>query len=179
MQEMHDLLDRIRQYDHQQYDAFVCCILTHGQMGHVFGSDSVPIPIQELTGLFTGIKCRSLAGKPKLFFIQACQGKVRQEGVKRLVETDNPKDSSITTIPSENDFLIGMATVPGYASFRNRDDGSWYIMSLVEHIKQFHDRVDMANLLALVTGHMAKCVDENGFKQSPFYKSTLTMPLFL
>ncbi|XP_072047320.1 caspase-3-like [Amphiura filiformis] len=180
-QEMHDVLDAIRQYDHRQYDAFVCCILTHGQMGEVFGSDSVPIRIEELLGLFNGVKCNSLLGKPKMFFIQACQGRVRQLGV-RLPAMDSPPvnaQNMIDTLPIANDYLIGYSTLPGYASYRCEKKGSWYVISLVRHIKDLHDSVDMANVLALVNGHMSRCSVDEGYKQSSPYRSTLTMPLFL
>ncbi|XP_072046785.1 uncharacterized protein [Amphiura filiformis] len=183
MQKMHDILDEFRRYDHGQYDAFICCILTHGQMGEVYGSDSLPIRIEELLGLFNGVKCRSLIGKPKLFFIQACQGNVKQPG-RRPVESDNdnPPDNAqtiIDTIPIANDYLVGYSTLPGYASYRNTATGSWYVISLVKHIQDLHESVDMANVLALVNGHMSRCSDEDGFKQSSPYRSTLTQPLFL
>lgn len=66
--------------DHSKYNAVVVCILSHGDEHVVFGVDGVPKPIRDLTMYFRSSKCRSLADKPKLFFIQACQGKTRQTG---------------------------------------------------------------------------------------------------
>ncbi len=178
---MHDILDEIRRYDHQQYDAFICCILTHGKLNEVYGSDGLSIPIQELTGLFNGFKCHTLIGKPKLFFIQACQGNVKQPGVRPPARDNPPVNAQdiIDSIPIENDYLVGFSTLPGYASYRDPVQGSWYVISLVRHIHDLHDRVDMANVLTLVNGHMSKCSDKDGFKQSCPYRSTLTKPLFL
>ena len=54
---------------------FVCCIMTHGAMGKLYGSDCNFLEIKHITDLFKEAKCPALAGKPKLFFIQACRGR--------------------------------------------------------------------------------------------------------
>ena len=66
--------------DHLRFDCFVCCILTHGVLGHVYGTDGRIVRINQLTSCFSSRRCQALAGKPKLFFIQACQGRDKQEG---------------------------------------------------------------------------------------------------
>lgn len=66
--------------DHSQYDCFVCCILSHGVLQNIYGTNGRLVRIAELTGIFRSGKCPSLAGKPKLFFIQACQGREKQGG---------------------------------------------------------------------------------------------------
>ena len=45
-----------------------------------------------------------------------------------------------TIIPDECDFLIGFATVIGYASFRSRFKGSFYIEKLTENLDKYADR---------------------------------------
>ena len=59
--------------DHTNYDAFVCCILTHGKLGVIYTSDGKEVEILGLVDFFTDRMCPSLKGKPKMFFIQACQ----------------------------------------------------------------------------------------------------------
>ncbi|KAJ8319682.1 hypothetical protein KUTeg_002766 [Tegillarca granosa] len=66
--------------DHSQFDSFVCCILSHGALGNVYGTNGRLVRIQTLTSCFQSQRCPSLAGKPKLFFIQACQGREKQRG---------------------------------------------------------------------------------------------------
>lgn len=58
--------------DHSAYDAFVCVIMTHGRLGELYASDARPVRILDIVEFFTKQNCRSLAGKPKMFFIQAC-----------------------------------------------------------------------------------------------------------
>jgi len=65
-------------HNHQQYSCFVCCILSHGAIGAIYGADGRTVPIKDLTGLFKASSCPSLGGKPKVFFIQACQGTEKQ-----------------------------------------------------------------------------------------------------
>ena len=46
--------------------------MLYGQEGILYGTDGT-IDIREITGFFRG---NNLAGKPKMFIFQACQGKV-------------------------------------------------------------------------------------------------------
>lgn len=55
--------------DHRDNDCFTCAILSHGEDGFIWGIDRM-IPINDLMEPFKGNKCLSLAGKPKIFFIQ-------------------------------------------------------------------------------------------------------------
>ncbi|KAM9483006.1 uncharacterized protein Hap1MRO34_008047 [Clarias gariepinus] len=72
--------------DHSEMDAYVCCILTHGGKGIVLGTDGKSVPIRDLT--LPLAHCPTLTGKPKLFFIQACQGSKMHESIWRQVETE-------------------------------------------------------------------------------------------
>jgi Caspase domain len=54
--------------------AFVFCILSHGANGTVYGADGRPLGIENLISLFDGKQCEVLRDRPKIFFIQACQG---------------------------------------------------------------------------------------------------------
>ncbi|RXM99655.1 Caspase-3 [Acipenser ruthenus] len=55
--------------DHRELACFACVLLSHGREGHISGTDT-EIKIRLLASLFTGERCQSLLGKPKLFFIQ-------------------------------------------------------------------------------------------------------------
>ncbi|OXB60613.1 hypothetical protein ASZ78_001146 [Callipepla squamata] len=130
-EEIRGIINMYRRMDHNNKDCFVCCILSHGKKGIIYGIDGQEVPIQELTTSFTGQNCQSLAGKPKVFFVQACQGGSYQKGV--TIETDSgEQDYSLETdarfqldcIPSEADFLLGMATLQDYVSYRSPSQGT-------------------------------------------------------
>jgi hypothetical protein len=59
--------------NHRMYDAFACCLMTHGKLGRLFTADAKPIRIVDIADYFSDKNCPSLDKKPKLFFIQACQ----------------------------------------------------------------------------------------------------------
>lgn len=139
-----DIKDAIMKYakkDHTQMGAFVCCVLSHGEKGSVLGIDGNPVGLRDLTRPFA--ECRTLAGKPKLFFIQACQGKEPQNGVwaadgqgkdtEEILEQD--AYPVLNSVPREADFLIGMATVEHYQSFRHTTEGSIYIQELCRQLE--------------------------------------------
>lgn len=125
------------------------CVLSHGDLGSVFGTDEKKVLLQDLTQPFTSQNAPTLAAKPKMFFIQACQGKDfqfgylphqqgpwEQEEVRKshLEEDAGPVYSK--TVPSSADFLIGMATVPNCKSFRSGVTGSIYIQQLCRQLKE-------------------------------------------
>ena len=55
--------------DHSDCDCFAVAILSHGDEGIVYGTDTI-IKIDSLVAPLKGDKCPTLVGKPKLFFIQ-------------------------------------------------------------------------------------------------------------
>lgn len=125
-------------------DCFVCCVLSHGEKGGVCGSDGGVVSVDEIREPFTGLYCRSLAGKPKLFFIQACRGGKNQLRVK--VQADAPEDEESEmevdgddfdiTIPADTDFLIARSTTDGHLSYRKPEEGSWFIQSLCRNLEK-------------------------------------------
>ena len=124
----------LEQQDPKHGDAFICCILSHGAQGVVLGIDLKPLSIKQITRTFKATVQSALTGKPKVFLIQACQGKPIQRGVLlKDLEADN---SPSLFIPEEADFLVAVATVEDCASFRHRTDGSWFIQSLCQQLKE-------------------------------------------
>lgn len=123
----------------QHGDAFVCCLLSHGLSGVVKGIDRLSLPIDEITSHFNGDNCPALISKPKVFFIQACQGEKKQHGLAAdCAEADLQADTGPVQvfIPVEADFLVAISTVDNYVSFRHPKDGSWFIQSLCQELKE-------------------------------------------
>ncbi|KAK7113275.1 uncharacterized protein [Littorina saxatilis] len=157
--------------DHSNYDCFACCILSHGVQGAVYGVNGMTVPIRDLTSPVRAQACPSLAGKPKLFFLQACQGREKQgaHDIQRdcEVEEDAPPAE---LIPNESDFLLGYATVPGFVSYRSKTRGSWYITKLTEMLQKHAEDHDILDILTLVNFEVGKgdaLIEGGHFKQSP------------
>ena len=79
--ELRDQLTQIALQSHEKYDSFVCCILSHGDLDCVYGTDGNRITVNDIARLFRGDFCPTLAGKPKLFFIEAARGDHIDKGV--------------------------------------------------------------------------------------------------
>ncbi|KAM5266062.1 caspase-8 isoform 1-T6 [Hipposideros larvatus] len=182
-----EILKSYQSMDHNDKDCFICCILSHGDKGIVYGCDGQEAPICELTSYFTGLNCPSLVGKPKIFFIQACQGDNYQKGI--AVETDSEQeeaylemDSSFQKkyIPDEADFLLGMATVNNCVSYRNPMEGTWYIQSLCRSLRERCPRgEDILTILTEVNFEVSNKDDKKNMgKQMPQPTFTLRKKLF-
>uniref|UniRef100_A0A3B5Q7D3 Caspase 10, apoptosis-related cysteine peptidase n=1 Tax=Xiphophorus maculatus TaxID=8083 RepID=A0A3B5Q7D3_XIPMA len=134
------LFTRIGQQDHSQYDSLVCCILSHGMEGKVYGVDGKLVEIKLLIECIDGENCPSLIEKPKMLFIQACQGCKEQYPVQPDgIEDETTRifaDAKIADLrsPVIADLLVGMSTVPDHASFRDKFCGTWYIQSLCKNL---------------------------------------------
>ncbi|XP_067892043.1 caspase-8-like isoform X2 [Heterodontus francisci] len=309
-EEMREKMNCYREKDHTSHDCFICCILTHGERGVMCGTDGEQIPIQEITSLFSASQCHSLRQKPKLFFIQACQGSKKQDGVgiessrvetessrveteSSRVETESSRvgsessrvgaepssvgaepssvgaepssvgtepsrvetepsrvetvpssvetepsrvetvpssvetepssvgtepssvgtepssvgtepssvgtepssigtepssvspmlesdavSSTSATIPDEADFLLGMATVEGYVSFRHIQQGTWYIQSLCENLEKHCPSEDLLSILTIVNRDVSVKKDKKDKTQMPQPRYTLREKLY-
>lgn len=141
--DMKKVIKELAEKDHSLMDAFACCILSHGEKGSVLGIDGKPVLIRELTQPFA--ECHTLVNKPKLFFVQACQGNEAQEGVWMADGQENTGEegtfeevshtAASLGLPKDADFVIGIATVEHYKSFRHIKDGSIFIQELCKQLE--------------------------------------------
>ncbi|KAI9543280.1 hypothetical protein NQZ68_011929 [Dissostichus eleginoides] len=107
----------------QHGDAFICCVLSHGNKGVVLGIDGQPLPIKQITRTFMATRQSPLTAKPKVFLIQACQGgQIHPRVLLNDLEAD---DSESTSFPQEADFFVQYATVEDPFAIRIRMEGSW------------------------------------------------------
>ncbi|KAM4560821.1 caspase-8 [Fundulus diaphanus] len=169
---MQALFQHVAKWDHSQNDCLVCCVLSHGMEGGVYGVDGNTVLIKDLMQPFTGQMCLSLVEKPKIFFIQACQGKNEQ----RPIQTDGLENETSNvccdakvyreSIPSAADFMVGMATLPDYVSYRERSNGTWYIQSLCQNLAKFVPRrMDLLSILTKVNDDVSKRTDDRQEKK--------------
>lgn len=122
--------------DFTEYDCLLISILTHGGENNVLYADDKAYKLETISDYFTAAKCPTLAGKPKLFFIQACQGNELPDPVavgvtplgssKSIFESISnwwyPQSSKLQNfhtyiMPSHADFLYAFATTPGKKMF--------------------------------------------------------------
>ncbi|XP_060786042.1 caspase-8-like isoform X2 [Neoarius graeffei] len=180
-------LDELRSRDHTQADCVVCCVLTHGFGGGLYGVDGGKVFLKELMERLNGHHCPSLKEKPKLFFIQACQGSQNQQVVFLQPDSSNNTSDMETglfcdaqiprqSIPAGADYLLAMATVPGYVSFRDKVRGTWFMQSLCQNLQQLvPSGIDLLSILTEVNNEVSQKADRTGTrKQMPQPEYTLT-----
>ncbi|KAI4495786.1 hypothetical protein M0802_008409 [Mischocyttarus mexicanus] len=148
--------------DHSDHDCLVVSVLSHGELGMLYAYDA-PYKADIIWSSFTSDKCPSLAGKPKLFFIQACQGDKLDSGItlKERTETDSSTHGGTFRIPSHADFLIAYSTIPGFYSWRNTTRGSWFMQALCIEFKEYGFHHDLLTLLTYVCQRVAIDYESN------------------
>jgi hypothetical protein len=69
--------------------------------------------------------------------------------------TDAPPPDKRVQIPVEADFLYAYSTVPGYYSWRNSVNGSWFIQSIVEVFNKYAKTTDVLTMMTRVNALVA------------------------
>lgn len=139
--QMEDICTEYSKKDHSKYDAFVCIIMSHGDIGDkIIGVKGRTIGIEQLMSKFTAKRCPSLANKPKVFLIQACRGPAEDEFFTKSkdhkdyvagITCDSTLARCSSSCPQESDFFLGFATVPGYVAYKQPNYGSFYIQETI------------------------------------------------
>jgi hypothetical protein len=195
--------DSLSRRDHTPYDCIVVALLTHGISGRLYSTDGDLLSVEELTKYFDGLNCPSLIGKPKVFIIQACRGGKFDYGVDSEA-TDGPVHMDMASkefdpvvekaldadetdgggysreaLPTEADFILAYATVPGYVSWRNSEYGSWFVKAFVDTMREQAAREHFMDILTEVNRKVAFDFQSRGRnKQIPAPVTMLTRKLY-
>lgn len=156
-EEMRFNLQEAAKLDHSDNDCFILVIMSPGEDGYVWGADEkTKIDIAEIIDLFKGTN--SLAGKPKIFIIQACRRNKQDGGIEIDASPERGSLFLPEIIPTMADFLIFYSTVPGHASFRCPQNGSWFIQSLVKVLKKHSRTMDLLTMMTIVNQSVARMI---------------------
>ena len=155
--------------NHKAYNAFVFIVMSHGgDRDCILGVDGRETTVKNLMCEFRENKCPPLKHKPKAFIIQTCRGcrdnadnstssPVNDINLQQKVVTTSqaqissqPCDTAFVTdctlprsvFPPEADFVLAFATAPGYVSYRDPDNGTWFI--------QVRNRKNQSNMLCSI-----------------------------
>ena len=63
-----------RRPEHKNLDSCVVCVLIHGENCELCGVDGKTVSVPECMSYFNREKCPGMAGKPKIFILEACRG---------------------------------------------------------------------------------------------------------
>jgi len=155
--EIERILEELASENHSDADCVLVAVLSHGELGILYSSDQ-PYKPDMLWRQFSAEKCPTLAGKPKLFFVQACQGDQLDSGVKMVDNrgaTETDAKSMSYKIPSHADFLIAYSTIPGFYSWRNTTAGSWFMQALCHVLQRQGNTHDLLSNMTRVARKVA------------------------
>ncbi|KAF8796286.1 Caspase-7 like protein [Argiope bruennichi] len=176
-----DVLKQAARRANKDHKCFVCCFLTHGNLGRLQMKDG-SIEINEILKCFSRSACQNLAGIPKIFIFQACRGSCREDGVSCSVNGAfyDPTDSGpVIDVPDSLDFLLVYSTYDGTVAYRTNEEkkhGSFFIDELCRSIEQFSGDLDLLQILTIAHFRVAHLfvtkIDKK--KQMPCFTSSLT-----
>ena len=186
VRQMKNIFEDISKTDHTQNDCFLCAILSHGKDGSIIYGTDDSVNLNDLISYILPNKCTSLTGKPKLFFVQACRGTKFDEGndTTDAIGSFIDNTSQVQKIPLWADVLIAYSTVPGFVSWKNSINGSWFIQSLCYVLEQYGSELEIHQIMTKVNYHVAYEYESksndyrmNQMKQVPHVASMLTKEL--
>ncbi|XP_065644467.1 caspase-3-like [Hydra vulgaris] len=124
--EMYQIIEKCG--NKKDIDCFVCCILSHGSLEAVYGIDGGILTFKKMRSAIKNNPSNLLKEKPKIFFIQACQGDKYAEVYS---ESDShPNRDNLSYLPKDADFYFSVATTPDNVALRHTVNGSPYIQTL-------------------------------------------------
>ena len=159
--QLREAITKYSQFDFSDDDCFVCIIMSHGRLGTICTADNQEIPLDDLFTPFE--KNKSLKGKPKLFFIQACRGFIHPaakfglaQGISSFFQAlKTSKQSSaqnppFNKEPHEIDCLRVYATSQGVTAIRD-EKGSLFIQRLCDVLNRSGKTDSIQTIVARVT----------------------------
>ena len=173
-------------------DSFICCILAHGKEGAIQGLDGSTVKIADVARALvdSNNSCQKyLHQKPKIFFIQACQGRdlPQSSTITDCLEDVPPLDSSLQvettdtatpSLPRDSDFFYGFASSFETRATRNTESGSSYIQELCDVLQSYYKDEDLVTMVTRVHYQEAEKVHQirgnpEPYQQQPQLVSTL------
>ena len=141
--------------------AFILIILSHGAKDEskgdvVYGIHSEYVGVHDLQEIFYTTRCRSLAGVPKVFLIDACRGDKEEE--EYLAKQGISGTRSYIT--DSSDFITVFASTPRNVTYVYKKDGkkkgSCFIQTLVEVIEEADENTEFNEIIREVRFRVQK-----------------------
>lgn len=172
----YEILDAVKQVTRKSiaFHSVIICILSHGIEGYVYGANSIPLAIQDIEDVIA--KSHELLKKPKILFIQACQGSTMQKTITLSpYEYDSPK---IVNGSGFYDMITAISTIPRFASVRHTENGTWFIQTICKKVKEYGDRLHIIDIMTIVMRDISYKRNENNECMVPRVINQLTKSLY-
>eukprot|EP00479_Gromia_sphaerica_P010058 TRINITY_DN447_c0_g1_i5.p1 TRINITY_DN447_c0_g1~~TRINITY_DN447_c0_g1_i5.p1 ORF type:complete len:255 (+),score=47.98 TRINITY_DN447_c0_g1_i5:479-1243(+) len=114
---IYSLVNRFSEMDHSEYDSFVFYFSGHGEENVIKTADSESYKIEDIVDKFEPSNCKTLIGKPKIFFWDCCRGP-QMEFLHKGPGESQPQEEPP---PCKSDFIFGYAAPYGFRAFVGED----------------------------------------------------------
>ncbi|MEE6510886.1 hypothetical protein FKM82_031228 [Ascaphus truei] len=165
-----------------QGECFISILSSHGEEGMIYDFFGESVQLRELYHILAPQSCPQLAGKPKLFFIQACRGTQFDEGV--MLETDSGPchtDAISHMLSLPRDTVVIYASTEGYVAFQN-PLGSVFLQTLCDLLEGEERDLELMRILtrlcSLVAYGFQSRGQHGGYKEMPCYVTNLTREVY-
>jgi len=173
-----------------KHDALVVILLSHGTESGIYGVDGLEVDLNDILTYYDNKKCKQLMGKPKIFIVQACRGRLADYGVKdeqtffsqpesqtltqpsqlTQMNAESPKISRWSEIdknyhPTRTDIVLCFSCHTGFVSTRNEEEGSWLGASLATHLQNEAHRRHLIEIFNMVSRDVRRRKSTDGHKQ--------------
>lgn len=140
------------QFDNAPSENISCVIFigSHGTFSKIESSDHEEINLyHDIIYQFDSLSCPKLQGRPKMFFIQACQ-RFETDDPATITKTICHEREECSEMPID-DTVVCFSTIPGCVSHRDIYMGTWYTYCLTQVIMENAHRMDLFRMLVEVT----------------------------
>ncbi|XP_006129195.2 caspase-7-like [Pelodiscus sinensis] len=179
-EEIEEIYQQESQEEHGDY--FVSILSSHGEEGAIYDSEGQPVRLTRIFQLLSPQRCPALAGKPKIFFIQACRGSAMDEGVQLDTDSAGTSDDSVShylSLPEST--AVMFACSPGYVAFLN-PMGSMFLQTLLEFLEGEERQLELARLMTRINWKVAfHCEakgEHEGYKEMPCFVTNMVREVY-
>lgn len=171
-----------------KHDSLVVILLSHGTESGIYGTDGLEVDMNDILTYFDNRSCKQMMGKPKVFIVQACRGRLADYGVRdnqaffsqpesqtqpsqlTQITLESPKISRWTEVdknyhPTRTDMVLCFSCHAGFVSTRNEEEGSWLGASLAQHLQNDAWRKHLIEILNMVSRDVRRRKSSDGHKQ--------------
>lgn len=174
-----------------KHDALIVILLSHGTESGIYGSDGIEVDLNDILTYFDNKRCKPMIGKPKVFIVQACRGRLADYGVRNSqaffsqpdtqppltqpsqftqVNLESPKISRWSEVdkryvPTRTDMVLCFSCHTGFVSTRNEDEGSWLGASLAQHLQNESCKRHLIEIFNMVSRDVRRRKSIDGYKQ--------------
>lgn len=172
-----------------KHDALVVILLSHGTESGIYGTDGLEVDLNDILSYYDNRNCKQMLGKPKVFIVQACRGRMADFGVREAqffsqpesqpftqpsqltqLNSESPKISRWAEVdrdfhPTRTDMVLCFSCHTGFVSTRNEDEGSWLGASLALHLQKEAWRRHLIEIFNMVSRDVRRRKSTDGHKQ--------------